>query len=82
VLPTPFLPAGIFDQWGLPADDVRRATTSVLNPLEAERPHLATTLLPALLEALSRNVSRGFVDVALFPSRRWCTRPSRPRASS
>ncbi|WP_059018839.1 phenylalanine--tRNA ligase subunit beta [Mycobacterium sp. M26] len=66
VLPTPFLPAGIFDVWGLAADDPRRATTSVLNPLEAERPHLATTLLPALLEALSRNVSRGFSDVALF----------------
>jgi phenylalanyl-tRNA synthetase beta chain len=66
VLPTPFLPAGIFDQWGLPADDPRRSTTAVLNPLEAERPHLATTLLPALLEALSRNVSRGFADVALF----------------
>ncbi|EHB44715.1 Phenylalanyl-tRNA synthetase beta chain [Mycolicibacterium rhodesiae JS60] len=66
VLPTPFLPAGVFDTWGLSADDPRRATTSVLNPLEAERPHLATTLLPALLEALSRNVSRGFVDVALF----------------
>lgn len=66
VLPTPFLPAGIFDQWGLPGDDSRRATTSVLNPLESDRPHLATTLLPALLEALSRNVSRGFGDVALF----------------
>jgi phenylalanyl-tRNA synthetase beta chain len=66
VLPTPFLPAGIFDQWGLPDVDPRRVTTTVLNPLEADRPHLATTLLPALLEALSRNVSRGFGDVALF----------------
>ncbi|MCV7178999.1 phenylalanine--tRNA ligase subunit beta [Mycolicibacterium sphagni] len=66
ILPTPFLPAGIFDQWGLSDDDSRRATTLVLNPLEADRPNLATTLLPALLEALSRNVSRGFVDVALF----------------
>ena len=66
VLPTPFLPAGVFDQWGLPADDSRRRTTAVLNPLEADRPELATTLLPALLEALSRNVSRGFGDVALF----------------
>jgi phenylalanyl-tRNA synthetase beta chain len=56
----------VFDQWGLVADDPRRHTTSVLNPLEADRPHLATTLLPALLEALSRNVSRGFGDVALF----------------
>jgi phenylalanyl-tRNA synthetase beta chain len=66
VLPTPFLPAGIFDAWGLPADDARRHTTQVLNPLESDRPHLATTLLPGLLEALARNVSRGIVDVALF----------------
>jgi len=66
ILPTPFLPAGVFDLWGLPADDPRRATAHVLNPLEADRPQLATTLLPALLEALGRNVSRGLVDAALF----------------
>jgi phenylalanyl-tRNA synthetase beta chain len=66
VLPTPFLPAGVFDQWGLPADDPRRDATQVLNPLESDRPQLATTLLPGLLEALGRNVSRGAVDVALF----------------
>ena len=52
ILPTPFLPAGVFDQWGLPADDPRRKTTQVLNPLESDRPQLATTLLPGLLEAL------------------------------
>ena len=66
ILPTPFLPAGVFDVWGLPADDPRRTTTQVLNPLEADRPHLATTLLPGLAEALARNVSRGLFDVALF----------------
>jgi phenylalanyl-tRNA synthetase beta chain len=66
ILPTPFLPAGVFDLWGLPADDPRRITTDVLNPLEADRPHLATTLLPALLEALVRNVSRGLVDISLY----------------
>ena len=66
ILPTPFLAAGIFDQWGLPADDDRRRTTRVLNPLESDRPELATTLLPGLLEALARNVSRGAVDVSLF----------------
>ena len=66
VLPTPFLPAGVFDAWGLPADDARRHATRVLNPLEADRPYLATTLLPGLLEALVRNVSRGIVDVALY----------------
>ncbi len=66
VLPTPFLPAGVFDAWGLPADDERRRAIEVLNPLEADRPYLATTLLPGLLEALARNVSRGIIDVALF----------------
>jgi phenylalanyl-tRNA synthetase beta chain len=66
VLPTPFLPAGVFDEWGLPPDDPRRNTVNVLNPLEADRPELATTLLPGLLEALGRNVSRGVVDVALY----------------
>jgi phenylalanyl-tRNA synthetase beta chain len=66
ILPTPFLPPGVFDQWGLPADDPRRSTARVLNPLESDRPALATTLLPGLLEALGRNVSRGGVDVALY----------------
>jgi phenylalanyl-tRNA synthetase beta chain len=66
ILPTPFLPSAIFDRWGLADDDPRRTTTRVLNPLEADRPSLATTLLPGLLEALTRNVSRGAVDVALF----------------
>ncbi|OBB58972.1 phenylalanine--tRNA ligase subunit beta [Mycobacterium sp. 852013-51886_SCH5428379] len=66
ILPTPFLPPGIFDLWGLPDDDRRRETTRVLNPLEADRPALATTLLPGLLEAMTRNVSRGAVDTALF----------------
>lgn len=66
ILTSPFLPAGVFDAWGLAADDPRRNTTQVLNPLEADRPHLATTLLPGLLEALARNVSRGIVDAALY----------------
>lgn len=66
VLPTVFLPTGVFDTWGLPADDVRRRTTSVLNPLEADRPELASTILPGLLEILARNVSRGQRDLSLF----------------
>ncbi|GFG69741.1 phenylalanine--tRNA ligase subunit beta [Mycolicibacter senuensis] len=65
-LTSPFMPAGVFDAWGLADDDPRRATVAVLNPLEADRPQLASTLLPGLLEALGRNVSRGINDVALF----------------
>lgn len=66
ILPMPFLPAGVFDAWGLDDADRRRRTTAVLNPLESDRPELASTLLPGVLEALSRNVSRGAADVALF----------------
>ena len=66
MLPTPFLPAGVFDAWGLPPTIRGAPPSAVLNPLEADRPQLATTLLPGLLEALGRNVSRGAVDVALF----------------
>ncbi|MEO9220414.1 MAG: phenylalanine--tRNA ligase subunit beta, partial [Mycobacteriaceae bacterium] len=66
VLPTPFLPAGVFDTWGLDADDARRRTAAVLNPLESDRGQLATTVLPALMEVLQRNVSRGQRDLSLF----------------
>ncbi|GAB3134384.1 phenylalanine--tRNA ligase subunit beta [Tsukamurella serpentis] len=66
VLTSPFLPADVFDTWGLDASDPRRNTTTVLNPLEADRPALATTLLPGLLEILARNVSRGQRDLALY----------------
>jgi phenylalanyl-tRNA synthetase beta chain len=66
VLPFPFVSPTVWDSLGLDPDDSRRRTVSVLNPLEAERSELATTLLPGLLDALVRNVSRGTRDVALF----------------
>lgn len=66
VPPPVFLPAKVFDVWGLAEDDSRRNTTKVLNPLESDRPELATTLLPGLLEVLGRNLARGQRDVALF----------------
>lgn len=81
ILPTPFLSAGVFEAWGLPADDPRRATTQVLNPLEADRPHLATTLLPGLLEALVRNVSRGIADVALYAIAQVAQPAEQPRSA-
>ncbi|MFC0316598.1 phenylalanine--tRNA ligase subunit beta [Gordonia phosphorivorans] len=66
VLPYPFLPAGVFDVWGLAQDDPRRATVQVLNPLESDRPELNTTLLPGLLEMTARNLARGNRDLSLF----------------
>jgi phenylalanyl-tRNA synthetase beta chain len=66
VLPFPFTGPAVWDGLGLPAGDVRRRTVRVLNPLDAERGELATTLLPGLLDALVRNRARGAVDVALY----------------
>jgi phenylalanyl-tRNA synthetase beta chain len=66
VLPSPFVSASTWDAFGLPQDDARRRTTTLLNPLESDRDQLATMLLPGLLEALIRNVARGQRDVALY----------------
>ncbi|MFC4003105.1 phenylalanine--tRNA ligase subunit beta [Prauserella oleivorans] len=66
VLPFPFVSASVWDAFSLPEDDERRRTVPVLNPLEADKNQLATTLLPGLLETLQRNLSRGFRDLALF----------------
>jgi phenylalanyl-tRNA synthetase beta chain len=66
VEPFPFISGAVFDSFGCPADDVRRRTLRVVNPIDSDRPELATTLLPGLLDALVRNVARGMTDVALF----------------
>ena len=66
VLPFPFVGPAAWDAFGLAADDVRRRTVRVLNPLDAERAELTSTLLPGLLDMLVRNRSRGVSDVALY----------------
>ncbi len=66
VLPSPFVSDTTWDSFGLDTEDPRRNTVGLLNPLEAERDRLATTLLPGLLEALVRNLARGQRDVALY----------------
>jgi phenylalanyl-tRNA synthetase beta chain len=66
VLPFPFVSPSVFDALGCPDDDVRRDVLTLLNPIDADRPALATTLLPGLLDAVVRNVARGMGDVALY----------------
>ncbi|TSD98028.1 phenylalanine--tRNA ligase subunit beta [Skermania sp. ID1734] len=66
VPPPVFLPHNVFESWGLDSDDPRRATTRVLNPLDADRPELATTLLPGLLEVAARNIARGQRDLSIY----------------
>ncbi|HVV18540.1 MAG TPA: phenylalanine--tRNA ligase subunit beta [Pseudonocardiaceae bacterium] len=66
VLPFPFVRPGVWDDFGLAEDDPRRRTITVLNPLESDAGQMASTLLPGLLDAVQRNVSRGFTDLALY----------------
>lgn len=62
----PFTGEAVLDQLGLAADDARRRTVRLVNPLSDEEPSLRTTLLPGLLGALRRNDGRGSHDLALF----------------
>ncbi|PZT74179.1 MULTISPECIES: phenylalanine--tRNA ligase subunit beta [unclassified Streptomyces] len=62
----PFIGETVLDQLGLDADDARRRTVKLVNPLSDEEPSLRTTLLPGLLGALRRNDGRGSHDLALF----------------
>jgi phenylalanyl-tRNA synthetase beta chain len=65
VLSYPFLGVSELDALGLPADDARRDLVLVANPLSDEAPALRTTLLPGLVGAARRNLSRGAAEVAL-----------------
>lgn len=66
VVSFPFVGDAAFDALGLPADDARRTTVRLANPLSAEEPSYTTTLLPGLLKAGARNVARGATAVSLF----------------
>ena len=59
VLTSPFVDPSVFDAMGVDHDDERRSTMSVVNPLESDKAHLATTLLPSLMEIARRNLTRG-----------------------
>lgn len=62
----PFIGSKDLDAMGLEANDPRRNTLQLANPLSDEAPFMRSSLLPGLAGALGRNVSRGFSDVAVF----------------
>ena len=66
VLTNPFVAASVHDAFGLPADDNRRVALKLANPLSDEQPYLRTSVLSTVIEALRRNVGRGFTDLGLF----------------
>jgi phenylalanyl-tRNA synthetase beta chain len=66
VLLLPFVAGDVADRLGFGEQDPRRAAVRVANPLSDDEAYLRTSLLPGLLAAAARNVSRGNPDVALF----------------
>jgi phenylalanyl-tRNA synthetase beta chain len=62
----PFVGDSDLDRLGLSAADERRSTIRVANPLSEQEPQLTTTLLPALLKTVARNVGRGMGSVAIY----------------
>ena len=66
VLTYPFVSAQSHDDLGLEADDPRRSSVRIANPLSDEAPLMRTSVLSTLVEALRRNVSRGQRDAAIF----------------
>ena len=66
VVTFPFVGDHDLDALGLPADDPRRTTLRLSNPLSSEAPGMTTTLLPALLRTAGKNVGLGTTSVAIF----------------
>ena len=77
VVSFPFVGTAAYDALRLPADDPRRESLRLANPLSNEQPLMTTTLLPGLLETGARNLGRGQSDVALFET----ATVTRPRGS-
>ena len=66
VLSYPFIGEGRHDELGYAADDPRRETVRLANPLQDEAPLMRTSVLDSLVDTVRRNVSRGHRDVALY----------------
>ena len=66
----PFAGPADFDRLGFDANDLRRRQVLLENPLSAEEPGMATTLLVGLLKAAALNIGRGHSDVALVETAR------------
>jgi phenylalanyl-tRNA synthetase beta chain len=65
VLSYPFVAPGVHDAFGLAADDPRRKSLRLVNPISEDEPELRTSLLPGLLATALLNVGRGSRDLAL-----------------
>lgn len=66
VLSYPFISAADLTALGIGADDERACLIRLTNPISEESPFMRTTLIPGLVSALKRNLSRGLRDLAIF----------------
>ncbi|HEX2902333.1 MAG TPA: phenylalanine--tRNA ligase subunit beta [Jatrophihabitans sp.] len=66
VINYPFVSPAVHEQFGLAADDPRRAAFTLANPISDAEPELRTSLLPGLVANLQRNLGRGSRDLAVF----------------
>jgi phenylalanyl-tRNA synthetase beta chain len=64
-----FISPTAWDRIALKADDSRRRTVSILNPLTEEQSVMRTSLVPTLLETAARNLAYRSRDLALFELR-------------
>ena len=66
VLNYPFVGDVEFEALRLEADDERRSKVRLANPLNEEQPYVRASLLPGLIAAAKRNLSRGNDDFCIF----------------
>jgi phenylalanyl-tRNA synthetase beta chain len=64
-----FISSAAWDRLRLDADDYRRRTVPILNPLTEEQAVMRTSLVPSLLETTARNLAYRSRDLALFELR-------------
>lgn len=64
-----FVNPNVWNKLGLAADDPRRMTVQVSNPLSEDQSVMRTSLLPSLLETASRNLSYRSRDLRFFELR-------------
>jgi phenylalanyl-tRNA synthetase beta chain len=61
-----FMAPSWLDLLKLSENDVRRQVVAIQNPIKSDEPCMRTTLLPALLVNLKRNLNRGVRELKLF----------------
>ncbi|RME40705.1 MAG: phenylalanine--tRNA ligase subunit beta [Deltaproteobacteria bacterium] len=64
-----FISPGAYDQLGLHADDARRRSVKILNPLSEDQSVMRTTLVPSMLQTVAGNLAYRSHDLRLFELR-------------